>query len=70
MNPDKCIVLVNAHVETTPITHVAMLNSSVCVECGKLNSKNIYREYSGGAIQLSKCVSETAILEVTPPKLG
>ena len=29
----------------------------VCVECGKSSDQRLYREFSGGTIQLSQCVN-------------
>ena len=34
-----------------------MDGSSVCVECGKSSDQELYREFTGGTIQLSQCVS-------------
>jgi len=30
---------------------------SLCVECGKESNRALYKEFSGGTIQLSQCVS-------------
>ena len=32
-------------------------SGSLCIECGKDNNRALYKEFSGGTIQLSQCVS-------------
>ena len=34
----------------------------VCVECGASSRQALYREFTGGAIQLSRCVSCSTII--------
>lgn len=37
-----------------------MSNMAVCIECGQQSSKQLFRQYTGGAIQLMRCVSTTS----------
>ena len=37
-------------------------HSSCCVECGKGSNQALYKEFSGGTIQLSQCVSFAVVL--------
>jgi len=38
--------------------------SSCCIECGRGSNQALYKEFSGGTIQLSQCVSFAVVLNL------
>ena len=36
--------------------------TSVCVQCGKINTQALYKKFTGGTIQLSQCVGLFSIV--------
>ena len=40
----------------------SVVQKCVCIECGRRNAGALYRQYTGGSIQLLQCVSESVAL--------